>query len=44
MLQLNGIGNLGEDFVEKAHQDGIRDEGRIRSIKVCGAATILHCK
>jgi hypothetical protein len=44
MLWLNGIGDLGEDFVEKAHQDGIRDEGRSRSIKDRGAAAILHCK
>jgi hypothetical protein len=44
ILRLNGIGDLGEDIMEKAHQDGIRDEGRSRSIKDCGAAAILHCK
>ena len=30
--------------MEQAHQDGIRDEGRSRSIKDRGAAAILHCK
>jgi len=43
MLWLNGIGDLGEDFMEQAHQDGIRDEGRSRSIKDCGAAAFLDC-
>ena len=43
MLRFNGIGDLGEDWVEQAHQDGIRDEGRSRSIKDRGAAAILHC-
>lgn len=44
MLRLNGIGDLGEDWVEQAHQDGIRDEGRSRSFKDRGAAALLHCK
>jgi hypothetical protein len=43
MLRLNGIDDLGEDWVEQPHQDGIRDERRSRSIKDRGAAAILHC-
>jgi hypothetical protein len=42
MQKLNGIGDLGEDWVEQAHQVGIRDERRSRSIKDCSAAAILH--
>lgn len=44
MQKFRGIGDLGEDWVEQAHQDGIRDEGRSRSIKDRAHAALLHCK
>ena len=28
MLQFGGIGDVGEDFVEQSHQDGIKDQKR----------------
>jgi hypothetical protein len=44
MLKLKGVGDIGMHWVEQAHQDGIRVEGRSRSPKDHGANAILHCK
>ncbi len=44
MQHWKGIGNLGEDWVEQAHHDGIKDEGRTRAIKDHKAAAHLHCR
>lgn len=44
MHRWKGIGDLGEDWVEQAHQDGIKDEGRTRAIKNRNAAANLHCR
>jgi hypothetical protein len=44
LLQLKGIGDLSEDFVEQSHQDGIKKEARSRNVCNCDEAAILHCK
>jgi len=44
LLQLKGIGDLSEDFVEQSHQDGIKKEARSRKVCNCDEAAILHCK
>jgi hypothetical protein len=44
MQHWKGIGDLGEDWVEQAHQDGIKDEGGTRAIKDRKAAAHLHCR
>jgi hypothetical protein len=33
VTRLNGIGDLGEDFLEQSHQDGIRDHARSKNSK-----------
>ncbi len=30
ILQFGGIGDLGEDFMEQSHQDGIKDQKRLK--------------
>ncbi len=35
---------LGKNWVEQAHQEGIKNEGRIRAVKDGKAAVHLHCR
>ncbi len=43
VTHLKGIGDLGEDFLEQSHQDGIRDYARSKNSKREHAA-LLHSK
>jgi hypothetical protein len=42
LIQYQGIGDLMEDFVEQAHQDGILDDRRTRSIKDKTVVAAIH--
>jgi hypothetical protein len=42
--RLKGIGDLGEDFVEQSHQDGIRKESKSRNAGSREIAAIQHCR
>ena len=44
LLRLKGTGDLGEDFVEQSHQDGIRKEARSRNARSREETAIMHCK
>ncbi len=33
VCRLNGIGDLGEDFLEQSHQEGIKDHARSKNAK-----------
>jgi hypothetical protein len=39
---LKGIGDLGEDFVERSHQDGIRQYLKSKNIKERADEAIQH--
>jgi hypothetical protein len=39
-----GLGDYSEDFVEQAHQIGIREESRTLAIRDRSCAAELHCK
>jgi hypothetical protein len=41
---LKGIGDLGEDFVERSHQDGIRQHSRSKNAKERADEAIQHCR
>ncbi len=42
--RLKGIGDLGEDFVERSHQDGIRQHSRSKNAKERADEAIQHCR
>jgi hypothetical protein len=42
MLCFGGIGDLGEDFIEQAHQDGIKDSKRTKNAKDWATAAQWH--
>lgn len=44
LIMFHGIGDLTEDFVEQAHQDGIREDRRTRTMKDRSAVASIHCK
>jgi len=44
LMQLKGIGDLSEDFVEQAHQEGIRDNRRRNSLKDRAVVVAIHSK
>ncbi len=44
IIRLKGIGDLGEDWVEQSHQDGIRDNRRSSSQKDQAVVARLHCR
>ncbi len=44
LMQFKGIGDLSEDFVEQAHQDGIRDNRRTNSLKDRAVVAAIHSK
>jgi len=44
LLRLKGTGNLGEDFVEQSHKDGIKKEARSRNAWNRDEAAKQHCK
>jgi hypothetical protein len=44
IIRFNGIGDLGEDFVEQSHQDGIKDDKRTRTIKDRATEAKIHCR
>ncbi len=44
LLRLGGIGDLGEDFVEQSHQDGMRKESKSKNSISREAAAKQHCR
>jgi len=42
-IRLKGIGDLGEDFIEQSHQDGIRKESKSKNCATRAAAAKQHC-
>jgi len=40
VCRLNGIGDLGEDFLEQSHQEGIKDHARTKNAKKERAANL----
>jgi hypothetical protein len=44
IVRLKGIGDLGEDFIEQSHQDGIIEEFRSKSAKSREIAAIQQCR
>ena len=40
----DGTGSFSEDFVEKSHQDGFRDEKRSKGLLNKSLIAHLHCK
>jgi hypothetical protein len=44
VVQFNGIGDLGEDFVEQSHQTWIRDHGRMQMLKDREEVANIHCR
>jgi hypothetical protein len=44
LLRLKGTGNLGEDFVEQSHKDGIKKEARSWNAWNRDEAAKQHCK
>jgi len=44
LIRLKGIGDLGEDFVEKSHQDGIRKESKSKNCVTRESAAKQHCR
>jgi hypothetical protein len=43
-VQFNGIGDLGEYFVEQSYQAGIRDHGRTWTLTDRGKVANIHCR
>ena len=43
-IRLKGIGDLGEDFVEQSHQDGIRKESKPKTCATRAAGAKQHCR
>jgi len=44
IIRFDGIGDLGEDFVERSHQDGIRQHSRSRNCKERVDEANQHCR
>ena len=42
IIEFEGIGDFGKDFVEQSHQDGIREEAHTKAIRNRAFAADLH--
>jgi hypothetical protein len=44
LYPFKGLADYGEDFVEKAHQTGIREEAQTLAIRDCSRVAQLYCR